>query len=418
MRKPITLAVAAAALALWQGGLQPAKAATEIVYWDFIQPGDKSPRGEALKRNIEAFQAKYPDIKVKVEVLAPALIDSHLIQGASAGRSPDVVRVLGNYLARHVAAGSIQPLDKYVSNVDKADWVTPWDGTILSGKKFALPLEQRFTTLMYRKDVLAKNGVSVPKTWDEVCASGGKINASNVMGYGLGLSQSDSANILLELTENVVLDAGTKLFDDSGKAIFDNEAGLKFFKLVNRLVKDCKATTPAIVEITSNSLGEGLAAGTIAMAQHGTHRFKAFQAQGAGDNLGWAPPPSFTAGKEPRVHAFGWTLTMGAHTKNADAAWKFIEFMTSPEAQLNVAMGGELPVRRSVYKDPWFQKPEATFIREAAEYLQKNGVANKYPENWFNFGQILSQNMQAMILRGVTPEQALKNTVATYNAQN
>jgi len=46
-------------------------AATEIVYWDFIKPGDGSPRGNALAKNVERFHAKYPDIRVKVEVIPP-----------------------------------------------------------------------------------------------------------------------------------------------------------------------------------------------------------------------------------------------------------------------------------------------------------------------------------------------------------
>lgn len=47
-------------------------AATEIVYWDFIKPGDGTPRGNALAKNVERFHAKYPDIRVKVEVVPPS----------------------------------------------------------------------------------------------------------------------------------------------------------------------------------------------------------------------------------------------------------------------------------------------------------------------------------------------------------
>ena len=68
-------------------------AANEIVYWDFIKPGDGTPRGNALAKHVERFHAKYPDIRVKVEVVPPSSIEPNLIQGAAAGSTPDAVRV-------------------------------------------------------------------------------------------------------------------------------------------------------------------------------------------------------------------------------------------------------------------------------------------------------------------------------------
>ena len=114
-------ALVPAVFALCVLGNGAAMAQTEIVYWDFIKPGDGSPRGNALARNLERFQAKYPDIKVKVEVQPPSQIDPGLIQGTAAGSTPDVVRIDIHYLPRHVAAGSIQPLDRFAAGVDKND---------------------------------------------------------------------------------------------------------------------------------------------------------------------------------------------------------------------------------------------------------------------------------------------------------
>ena len=59
----------AAGLAAFMGGMAlPAHAQqTEIVLWDIQQPGDGSPRGEAFKKNLEAFEAQNPDIKVRVD---------------------------------------------------------------------------------------------------------------------------------------------------------------------------------------------------------------------------------------------------------------------------------------------------------------------------------------------------------------
>ena len=392
-----------------------AAAQTEIVYWDFIKPGDGTPRGTALARNLEKFQAKYPDIKVKVEVQPPSQIDPGLIQGTAAGRTPDVVRIDIHYLPRHVAAGSIQPLDKYIVNIDKNDWLLPWTGTVFDGKKFAMPYEYRFSALLYRKDILDKAGVKVPTTWDEMCTAAGKINSPQVMGYAFGLAQTDSANVLLEWFENVVTDAGGKLFDDKGRAIFNDAAGQKFFQTIADLAGKCNATGKAAVEFNYNAVGEGLATGTIAMANLGTHRFLAIRAQGAKENLQWAPPVTFTKGKSAPIAVTGWNLVMGAKAKNPDAAWKFIEFMTSPEAQVNLAQGGELPTRKSTYNDPWLKTPDAKFLVEWSDYVAKNGFVLRYPPTWFNFGQLLAEATQGVVLKGVPPNAALTGFIDKYN---
>ena len=402
---------------LFVGLLAPgvALAATEIVYWDFIQPGDGSPRGTALAKNVERFHAKYPDIRVKVEVVPPSSIDPNLIQGAAAGSTPDIARVYNYLLPLHVSAGSIQPLDKFAEKADKTDWLLPWTSTAFDGKKFAMPFEYRFDALLYRKDILDKAGVQVPTTYDEVCKAAGKINSPQVMGYAFGLSQANSTYALLEWAEYMITAAGGQMFDDKGRAVFNSAAGRKFFQTIADLVGKCKASGPAVAEFTYNHIDEGLKAGTIAMAALGTHRYLAIRTGGAGDNLRWAPLPSFEKGKLAPAYINGWTMVMGKHAKNPEAAWKFMEFITSPESQVIVAQGGEMPVRKSAYKDAWFKSPEAKFMNDWADYVAKVGRSGRYPVSFFDFGQILAEGTQSIVLKGAAPEKALTEVVEKYN---
>ncbi len=399
---------------LWLMTPSIASAATEIVFWNNFQV-DKSPRGQALARNVERFQAKHPDIRVRVEVAPFATVDANLIQGAAAGSTADVVKIYNIALPLHVSAGSIQPLDKYAEKTDKTDWLLPWSSTVFDGKKYALPYEYRFFALLYRKDILDKAGMRVPTTWDEVCQAAGKINSPQVMGYAFGLSQAQATSVLLEWADDMVLSAGGKWFDEKGRAIPNNLAAVKFFQTIADLVGKCRASGQAVVGFTYETIHQGLAAGTIAMAGLGTHRYVAIRAAGAKENLLWAPPPSYEKGKPAPVHVLGWTLVMGKHTKQPEAAWKFMEFMTSPEAQVLVAQGGEMPTRKSTYKDAWFKSPEAKFMAEWSEYIAQNGRPGHYPAGWLNFGQILAEETQAIVLKGVAPEQALANVVEKYN---
>lgn len=388
---------------------------TEIVYWDFFKPGDGTPRGNALGENLKRFHAKYPDIRVNVEVLTFLGVDSRLIQGAAAGSTPDVARVYSFSMPLHVSAGSIQPLDRFAEKTDKTDWLLPWSGTVFEGKKFALPYEYRFSALLYRRDILSKAGVQVPATWGELCQAAGKINSPQVMGYAFGLSQAD-VYYVLEWAEDMVIIAGGQLFDEKGRAIFDTAAGRRVFQTIADLVGKCNASGKAVVEFTYNEVHEGLKAGTIAMASLGTHRYDSIRAAGAGENLQWAPLPSFEKGKPAPVHVIGWSLVMGKHAKHPEAAWKFMEFMTSPETQVIIAQAGEMPTRKSTYNDVWFTTPRAKSMVEWSQYIAKNGHTGRYPTTLLGFGQIFAEGGQSVVLKGVAPEKALTDVVTKYNA--
>jgi len=409
----------AAGLAAFMGGMAlPAHAQqTEIVLWDIQQPGDGSPRGEAFKKNLEAFEAQNPDIKVRVEIIPPPLLDPNLIQSASAGNSPDVTRVFNIYLQRHVAAGSIQPLDQYMTEADKEGWLLPWDKSgVVDGKKYGMPLEYRFSAMLYRKDLLDPAGAQVPKTWDEVCSEAKKVTSPKVMGFSFGISESDQANILNELMETYFLNAGGRLFGEDGKVNLDRNIGVGFLATLKRLVSECNAATPAVVETTYNTVTEGLAAGTIGMGMIGTHRFSTIAAKGAGDNLGWAPPPTVEPGKEGEVNVRGWLLSMGVNAKHPDEAARFIRFMMSKEAQLNIAQGGELPTRLEAYDDPWFEQPEASAVVAWKDYITKHGVVSNYPDNFVELSQLMAQAAQQVILNDVSPEDAFDSVTKQYQA--
>jgi ABC-type glycerol-3-phosphate transport system substrate-binding protein len=73
--------------------------------------------------------------------------------------------------------------------------------------------------------------------------------------------------------------------------------------------------------------------------------------QGAGDDLSWAPPPGFTP--DERETVYGFQLTINRFSKQKEAAWQFVKFMTTPAAQAIAAQGGEVVARASAYNDPY-----------------------------------------------------------------
>src|SRR5204863_9963670 len=115
------------------------------------------------------------------------------------------------------------------------------------------------------------------------------------------------------------------------------------------------STPMASLQFGFNEVHDGLRSGTIAMATFGLYRYRTIQAQGAGDDLSWAPPPGFTP--DERETVYGFQLTINGLSKQKEAAWQLVKFMTSPAAQAIPAHGGEVVARASPYTHPYFSSP-------------------------------------------------------------
>jgi multiple sugar transport system substrate-binding protein len=271
-----------------------------------------------LKKNLARFEELNPNIKVKFVRLPFAEIDKRLIQGAAAGVTPDVAKIYITSLALQVAAGGLEPLDTLAQKMDKSDWVLPWESTVFNGKKMALPYEYRVWIVYYRKDLFDRVGLKPPKNWDEVCKNAPKLLAANIIPYGMGFSQADNATILAEFFNEMLFQVGADVVNAKGQAAFGNEKGLRFFQLISDLTK-CKALPPDAPEYTYDQGRESVIAGRAAMTTLSSHQFVVARAAGPGENLQWAPAPSFT-GEIPPSAVFNWNLCIGKFSKNKEAA--------------------------------------------------------------------------------------------------
>ena len=162
-----------------------------------------------------------------------------------------------------------------------------------------------------------------------------------------------------------------------------------------------------------NEVHDGLRSGTIAMATFGLYRYRSIQAQGAGDDLAWAPPPGFKPDDPQAV--YGFQLTINALSKQKDAAWQFVKFMTSPAAQAIAAQGGEVVARTSTYSDPYFASPQGRDQRSWADLVKSRGRQVSYSTIQSTFHQIVADAFQRMVLRNTTPEEAYQEVVSKYN---
>jgi multiple sugar transport system substrate-binding protein len=390
---------------------------TEIVYSTFLDPNNANdPRSAAQTKMIQSFESKYPDIKIRLLVDPTGQTVTRAIK--SRGETPDVIRVVSFGLPEYVATGNLAQLNDLVKKdgIPDDDWLLPLSTAQIDGKLFALPQDFRIPILVYRKSALQEAGVTPPKTWDEVCADGSKFSQPNVNGFAVPLGATGGIGGAQSLTEfflsTMLPGPNGQYFTPDGKIAFSKENFVRAGVTIKDFFTKCKVTSLRSAQMGINEVHDGLRSGTIAMTNFGLYRFKTIQNQGAAEDLGWAPAPSFTGSDKQTVYSY--TIALNKQSKKQDAAWTIMKFVISPE-QAIAAEGGEVVSRKSAYSAPYFQSEAAINQKQWADLIAQRGRTVAYTPILSTFHTIVGEAFQRMVLRNVTPESAYDEVVKRYD---
>jgi multiple sugar transport system substrate-binding protein len=392
---------------------------TEVAYNTFLDPNNKTdPRSAAQNAMIAEFERQHPAIHVRV-VVDPSGANG-LRTVSTHAPSPDVVRVTSFQLPEFVATGGLMSLDTYIARdkVSRTDWLLPLSLNQIRGNTYSIQQDYRIPILMYRKHLLEAIHAAPPRAWPEVCETGGKLTRQSVIGYAIPIGVTGGiggAQAFGEFLLSSLLSApdGKYFAEDNRTIAFSRDSFVRAARLIKNLFVQCKASTAVTLQFGFNEVHDGLRAGTIAMATFGLYRFRTIQQQGAGDDLAWSDPPGYSADQKQTVYGFGLTINQFSNVK--DAAWEFVRFMTSTEAEAMAARGGEVVARASAYKDPYFASPGARDQLGWAALIRRRGMVVHYSILQSTFHQIVADAFQRMILENRSPEDTYSEVVTKYD---
>lgn len=368
-----------------------------LTYWDFLDPSQDNPRSNALKENIANFEAANPDINIDLSVVSLGDMLSRLPQAAAAGQAPDVFKMFTPQVPQMAAAGAYSPLPEASSEI--TDWLRPTDTLVgPDGQQVAVPYEYRTCALYYNQKILDQIGATAPTTYDEVVDVAAKASAAGFTGFGTGFSDTDNSAIISTLFDCFMSQVDQDIWNEDGEADFATKKGEEFGNFLADL-RDAGALAGSVVSDTYSTVTDGLANGTVAMAVLGSERVVTLGGQNP--DVSWTSLPMASTGDDTGS-TFGWTLGIGTGSKNVDAAWKFIEYMTGPEAGAVMATGGEVPTRAAAYDEEFFSTPEADVVNSVAEYVESNSEPHIYADNWVSLATALSQAGQQLVLNGLS----------------
>jgi multiple sugar transport system permease protein len=315
---------------------------------------ETAPRYRADRAIVEAFEHKYPYIHLEsaqgLQISGPAAESSLLMQFAG-GTAPDVVYVNFRQSATYVSQGFLTPLDAYIAQDPGV--LGPINPLVLKvlrdvghGKIYSLPYSQFVQALYYRKDLFQAAGLDPnrpPASWGEFYDDCKKLTnqQKGVWGFEFENDPADTAYYWINFLWQAGGDIVTRDSHGNWHAAFDSPAGVTALLFYKHLMDDPwvgeGGKTYYGVAHHSSTFAQDRANGTVAMWFAYQSNVIANMADASQINpniVGIAPMPRGPTGiTANELNAAMWGISSQIKDPRVrDAAWKFVKFMASDEA--------------------------------------------------------------------------------------
>jgi multiple sugar transport system substrate-binding protein len=374
-----------------------------------------APGADLHKQLYDKFQAQNPDITLKFEVLegGPAGLQK-LLTAASSNTLPDVAVVDGQWIPRLVQSGVLQPLDTLWPEADRADFhPAVIAAETVDGKAYAIMFQTGMRGLLYRPSVMASLGLTeFPNTFDEFMTVAGKLKEKGMAAELVPAKAAEEPSTMHMLS--VFWGLGGELVDETGKPVFFEGDNAKHLATVYQMYHDMVAAGAMLPDVTTMDEAAlrpffyGGEVFSIGGSSSGVRQMWTDLPELEND-LAVASYPMPEAGKAPVTilggFAYGLTATDPA---KAEAAWKFIEFMSSPETMgtINETLG-QLPVRNSVWANNAFFSTNAMMAAYKKMYDGEMRTRPAVPI-YTAISSAISSQLAGVISGEVSPDEAVK----------
>jgi multiple sugar transport system substrate-binding protein len=311
---------------------------------------------EPFRRLLTRFERENPGIKVKDETLPASTDEQHQfyvinLEGKSADF--DVLSMDVIWVQEFARAGWLEEVSHLLApGEENAFFPGPMQAVTYEGKPYAIPWYIDAGLLYYRKDVLKRYGRRVPRTWQELVDTAKYITERERQLYGFIWQGKQYEGLVCNVLEYFWSNGGGVLRD--GRVVIDSQQNREALAFVRDLIAKYGVTPPLVTTSTEETTRRLFGSGKALFMRNWPYAYDIFQRTDSSvrGKAGVAALPSFPGGR-PASTLGGWQLGINRFSHNREAAEKFVQFLTSPSAQKELARTvGYKPTRKSLYKDP------------------------------------------------------------------
>lgn len=275
--------------------------------------------------------------KIQVKLIKPSgtgyTLYNKLITDNKAGTNPDLTEVEYQALPMMVSNKVVVPIDKYVSDLSNFS-KEALSQVQFEGKTYGVPQNVCPLVFFYRKDLLAKDGITTPPaTWDEFAKDAAIVHAANPKQYLMNFDASSP-----EWFAGLAQQAGANWWSASGdtwSVNIDDAATQKVASYWQKLLDDgVIAPGPSWSTQWNTDMNTGNILGWVS-GQWAPNQLPTIAPDTAGDWVA-APVPSWTAGDKAIGTWGGEVEAVTADSKHPAEAAKFANWMNNTQEGINL----------------------------------------------------------------------------------
>lgn len=362
-----------------------------------------------LRGLLDEFERQNPGVRVKDETLPASTDEQHqfyVINLESGSPEFDVLSMDVIWVQGFARSGWLRDLSGLLPEDERdAFFPGPMEAVTYQGRVYAVPWYIDSGVLYYRKDLLDKHGHSPPATWGELVEIAREVMEKEPGIYGYVWQGKQYEGLVCNALEFMWANGGRVLSD--GRVVLDspeNREALRFMRdLIARYGVSPELVTTAIEEPTRHIFGNGKAL----FMRNWPYAWNIFEQEGSPvkGKTGVAPLPSFEGGESASTLG-GWQLGVNSRSRNPELAERLIRFLTSPEAQKELALTvGYKPARKALYRDEELRGRQP-FVASLYNILM-NARPRPVTPYYMMITQVLQPELSAAVSGIKTPEEAL-----------
>lgn len=376
-------------------------ASNTITFWGL------GHEGEVVSQLMPEFQRR-TGIHVRVQQIPWSAAHEKLLTGFVGETTPDVAQMGNTWIPEFSAIGAIDDLTKRVaaSKVIRQQNYFPgiWATNVVDGTLYGVPWYVDTRVLFYRTDLFAAAGVKgAPKTWSEWVDAMERIKKAGVARFAILLPTNEFEEPTILAMAN-----GSPLLRDGGRfGAFEQPAFAQAFAFYISLFQ--RGFAPKVSNAQIANVYQSFEQGEFAMYITGPWNVGEFRNRFSKSMEGkWttAPMPAPDGKPYPGAsYAGGSSLVLFRNSRNAEAAWKLIEYLSEPQQQEKFfELTRDLPAHRQAWKTRELEgDPE---MRAFLTQLENAQPPPRVPE-WERIATALYEHAERAIRGQITVQQAL-----------
>lgn len=381
-----------------------------------------------------SFEDAHPGVEVVWVDVPYNAISRKLVAAAAADRGPDVLNLSDRDFARFAALGALRPLDGILPGDPDARYVPgALSSLVLGGERLALPWYLTTSVRLVNADLLAQAGLSpdaLPDDWAGLRTLARSYHA-DTGGFLLSLSLGDTS----ELPVMMMADGVLPFAEQDGRLV----ANLNTDEVAGYIAPwvdlyRAGALPRAAATKNHSHLVEMFQEGRLAVVQTGPNMLGRIEGANPRVFARTAVMQPVT-GRLGRGHVAIMTLGVGAQSKHPELAAKLAWWITSPEAQLELARQAPvLPSAVEALGDTYFRpeglNPSGDVVAGAGQDTQAKLAAGRAAsagalptavaftpalDAWPDMRRDFDEGMKRVLLEGADLRATLAEVEALWN---